>query len=356
MMKRTANARLNGHDDVRWAAVTTRDKFHDGHFCYSVATTGVYCRPSCPSRQAKRPNVRFHATPAEAEAAGFRPCKRCKPDSLTAEQEKLAMIVRACRTIEQAETAPSLGELAAEAGLSSYHFHRVFKAVSGVTPKTYALAHRNKRMRERLPNSMTVTEALLDAGFGSSSRFYAAAEAALGMSPQTFRAGGANTKVRYAIGTCSLGSILVATSERGVCAVLLGDKSDEVLRDLRDRFPKAELQRGDKPFEASVAKVIAYVEQPGKKFDLPLDITGTAFQHKVWRALREIPAGSTASYADIAKRIGKPKSVRAVAGACAANPVAVVIPCHRVVKSDGGLSGYRWGVERKRALLKHEAK
>jgi AraC family transcriptional regulator of adaptative response/methylated-DNA-[protein]-cysteine methyltransferase len=343
-------------DDARWEAVVARDAAFDGQFYYSVATTGVYCRPSCASRLAKRANVRFHATPVEAEQAGFRPCKRCRPDQPPLDRRHAAQVAQACRLIETAEEALDLEALAEAVGLSPYHFHRIFKATLGVTPKAYATAHRHKRVRDQLGRSETVTEAIYDAGFNSNGRFYATSSQLLGMTPTDFRAGGANQALRFAIGECFLGAILVAASRKGVSAILLGDDPQGLLRELQDQFPHAELVGADAEFEQLAAKVIGFVEAPGSGLDLPLDVQGTAFQHRVWEALRRIPAGATASYAEIAASIGAPKSVRAVARACAANRLAVAIPCHRVVRTGGALSGYRWGVERKRALLDKEAK
>jgi AraC family transcriptional regulator of adaptative response/methylated-DNA-[protein]-cysteine methyltransferase len=343
-------------DDARWAAVAARDKSFDGKFYYSVATTGVYCRPSCAARLAKRANVRFYDTVADAEAAGFRPCKRCKPDQVSLDQHYAAMVADACRLIETAEELLKLDQLATAAGLSPFHFHRIFKAVTGVTPKAYATAHRNKRVRDRLGGSRTVTEAIHDSGFNSNGRFYATSKKVLGMTPTDFRTGGANNEIKFAIGACSLGSILVAASDKGICAIMLGDDPDALARDLQDRFPRAKLIGGDREFEKLVSRVVGFVETPGSRFDLPTDVRGTAFQHKVWTALCSIPSGSTASYTEIAKRIGRPEAARAVARACGANPLAIAIPCHRVVRTDGALSGYRWGVKRKRALLDREAK
>jgi AraC family transcriptional regulator of adaptative response/methylated-DNA-[protein]-cysteine methyltransferase len=342
-------------DDGKWTAVLARDPDLDDAFVYSVATTGVYCRPSCPSRRANRNNVEFHANPAEARRAGFRPCKRCKPDQPSLKAEHGAKVAQACRMIEHAEEMLKLDEIAAAVGLSPYHFHRIFKSIAGVTPKAYAIAHRNVRIRDTLPRSRTVTEAIYDSGYNSNGPFYAAAPELLGMTPGKFRVGGAGTRIRFAIGECSLGSILVAASEQGVCAILLGDDPDVLMRDLEDRFPHAELIGGDRNFDKIAAHAIAFVDAPQIGLDLPLDARGTAFQHRVWQALREIPVGETASYSEIATRIGSPTSVRAVAQACGANPLAIAIPCHRVVRTDGGLSGYRWGVERKRALLKRES-
>ena len=341
--------------DPRWAAVAARDPAADGTFLYSVSTTGVYCRPTCGARQARPEHVAFHPTPADAERAGFRPCRRCRPDQASLAEQHASKVAALCRFIEDAEQAPSLAGLAARAGMSSYHLHRVFKAVTGLTPKEYAAAHRARRVRAELARSDTVTDAIYGAGYNSDGNFYAQSDGVLGMTPSDFRAGGANTDIRFAIGECSLGAILVATSGRGVCAIQIGDDPDLLARQLQDRFPRATLIGGDADFERLVAKVVGFVEAPGLGLDLPLDVRGTAFQQRVWQALRAIPAGETASYADIARRIGVPRSVRAVAQACAANALAVAIPCHRVVRNDGELAGYRWGVERKRALLAREA-
>lgn len=341
--------------DPRWAAVVARDATADGQFFYSVKTTGVYCRPSCAARPARPENVEFHLSAADAERAGFRPCKRCRPDQPPLAVQHAARVAALCRFIENAEQVPNLEELAKRAEMSTFHLHRVFKAVTGLTPKAYATAHRAKRLRAELGRSDTVTEAIYDAGYNSNGRFYENANQVLGMTPTRYRSGGANTGIRFAIGECSLGAILVAASELGVCAILMGDDPDALARDLQDRFPRADLIGGDAGFEQLVAKVVGFVEAPGLGLDLPLDVRGTAFQQRVWQALREIPAGNTVSYSEIAQRVGAPKAVRAVAGACAANALAVAIPCHRVVRNDGGLSGYRWGVERKRALLEREA-
>jgi AraC family transcriptional regulator of adaptative response/methylated-DNA-[protein]-cysteine methyltransferase len=342
-------------NDPRWAAVVARDRRSDGQFFYSVKTTGVYCRPSCGARLANPANVDFHLTTAAAEAAGFRPCKRCKPDQLPLEVVHAAKVAQACRMIEAAEHPPALAVLARGANLSPHHFHRLFKAVTGLTPKDYATAHRVKKVHTHLAKGSTVTEAILEAGFNSNSRFYEKSDAFLGMTPTMFRDGGADAKIRFAVGQCSLGAILVAASTKGVCAILLGDDPEALVRDLQDRFSKATLVGADPTFETLVAKVVGFVEAPSLGLGLPLDVRGTAFQQRVWNALSKIPVGSTASYADVAVKIGAPKAVRAVAQACGANALAIAIPCHRVVRSDGGLSGYRWGVERKRTLLAREA-
>jgi len=354
MTSKTAIRAATTTGDPRWAAVVARDSTADGRFFYSVRTTGVYCRPSCVSRTARPENVEFYATAEAAERAGFRPCKRCKPDQPAGEQA--ARVAELCRLIERAEQAPSLATLAQHAGLSPWHLHRVFKAVTGLTPGAYAAAHRAQRVKTGLRKGATVTEAIYAAGYNSSARFYEQSNAVLGMTPARYRAGGADTAIRFAIGQCTLGAILVAASARGICAILLGDDPAALTRDLQDHFPRAELRGGDAGFERWVAQVVGFVEQPRLGLDLPLDVRGTVFQQRVWQALQKIPAGTTASYTEIAQRIGAPKSVRAVAGACAANTLAVAIPCHRVVRIDGGLSGYRWGVARKRALLEREAK
>ena len=342
-------------EEARFAAIRRRDARADGQFFYSVRSTGVYCRPSCAARPARRENVAFHASCAAAEAAGFRPCKRCRPKEASQAERRAALVAAACRAIEAAEDMPDLAALAQAAGLSRFHFHRVFKEATGVTPRAYAQARRAERLRAQLGKSGSVTAAMYDAGYNSSGRFYAQSREMLGMQPADYRAGGAGAAIRFGVGACSLGAILVAATDQGVCAILLGDTPEALVRDLQDRFPKAQLRGGERDFEQWMAQVVGLVEAPAQGLALPLDVRGTAFQQRVWEALRAIPPGSTASYAEIAQRIGAPKAVRAVAQACAANALAVAIPCHRVVRSDGALSGYRWGVERKRALLAREA-
>jgi AraC family transcriptional regulator of adaptative response/methylated-DNA-[protein]-cysteine methyltransferase len=342
-------------DDPRWARIVARDKTADGCFWYSVATTGIYCRPSCPSRTANPRNVQLHDTLAAAKATGFRPCKRCNPDGISIEGENAAIIAQACRLIEESEEEPSLNDLAEAVGRSPSYFHRMFKAITGLTPKDYAVAHRAAKVRQGLDSGNSVTEAMYDAGFNSSGRFYEKSTGLLGMTPTQYRAGGANEEIRFAVGETSLGAILVASSKKGVASILLGTDPDTLVRNLQDRFPKARLIGADGDYEALVAHVVGFVEAPNLGLDLPLDVRGTAFQQRVWQALQEIPVGQTVSYAEVARRIGSPKAVRAVAGACAANNLAVAIPCHRVVRNDGSLSGYAWGVERKRVLLDREA-
>lgn len=351
---KTLSTSLNTEDDPRWAAVVARDPQADGQFVYAVKTTGIYCRPSSLARLPKPQNVEFFDTAEDAEAAGYRPSKRAGKDQTEVAAQHAATVAAACRQIEASDSLPALNDLAETAGLSAFHFHRVFKAATGLTPKGYAAAHRSRRVRQRLADGGSVTEALYDAGFNSNSRFYEAADQVLGMKPGDFRAAGQNNDIRFAVGQCSLGAILVAQSERGICAILLGDDPHQLVCDLQDQFRRANLIGADAEFEQLIARVVGFIEAPAIGLDLPLDVRGTAFQERVWQALREIPVGSTASYADIALRIGSPKAVRAVAQACGANSLAVAIPCHRVVRSDGNLSGYRWGVERKRELLLRE--
>ena len=348
----TLSKTISIEHDPRWAAVVARDPRADGKFVYAVKTTGIYCRPSSLARLPKPQNVEFFDSAELAEAAGYRPSKRASKDQNDAQHA--AIVAAACRQIEACETLPALSSLAATAGLSPFHFHRLFKAATGLTPKAYATAHRSRKLRARLADGGSVTDALYDAGFNSNSRFYESADQLLGMTPTDYRAAGQNNDIRFAVGQCSLGAILVAQSERGICAILLGDDPHQLVCDLQDQFRKANLIGADSEFEQLIASVVGFVEAPATGLNLPLDIRGTAFQERVWQALREIPPGSTASYAEIAQRIGAPTSMRAVAQACGANRLAVAIPCHRVVRSDGNLSGYRWGVERKRQLLTRE--
>lgn len=343
-------------DEARWQAVQARDAQADGLFVYAVRTTGVYCRPSSSARLPKRENVEFFHSPAAAEAAGFRPSRRIQGDRTAAAAERSALVAQACRLIESSQTPPGLDELAAHVGLSHSHFHRIFKAETGLTPKAYASAYRARKLREELNTAGgTVTEAIYDAGFNSNSRYYETSGQVLGMRARDYRAGGIGAVIRFAVAQCSLGAILIAQSKRGICAILLGDDPERLVRELQDQFSQAELIGGDEGFEQLVAQVLGFIEAPALGLNLPLDVRGTAFQQRVWQALREIPPGSRVSYAEIAERIGAPRAVRAVARACAANQIAVAIPCHRVVRRDGDLSGYRWGVERKRELLRREA-
>jgi len=341
--------------DPRWAAVVARDRTVDGAFVYSVATTGVYCRPSCPSRQARAEHVRFHATPMAAAQAGFRACRRCAPDQPVAATTHTALVTRLCRMIADAETPPSLAALAAAVGVSRFHLHRIFTTTTGLTPHAYAKALCAQRLGTTLRNAPSVTSAVFAAGFAASSRFYDAANAHLGMTPSTFRAGGKGLHIHFAVSTCALGAILVAATTRGICAILLDDSADALVQDLHARFPQATVTAAGRDFHRHVARVIRFVEAPQRGLDLPLAVQGTVFQHRVWQALRAIPAGTTTTYSELARSLGIPAAVRAVASACAANPVAVAIPCHRVLRRDGSLAGYRWGIARKRQLLATEA-
>lgn len=343
-------------EEARWAAVLGRQRAADGAFVYAVRTTGVYCRPSCPSRLPRRENVSFHDRPDDAERLGYRACRRCHPRGASVAERQAAAVAEACRRLDSTEQPTDLQALAHSAGLSRFHFHRVFSRIVGLTPAAYAAGRRAQRVRDGLRDGNRVTEVLYAAGFNSSGRFYAAATDMLGMSPSHFRSGGGGEAIRFAVGACSLGAILVAATSRGVCAILLGDDPAALVRDLEDHFPQAALTGDDSDFESWVATVVGFVEHPARGLHLPLDIRGTAFQLRVWRALSEIPPGSTATYAEVARRLGIPQAARAVAGACAANRLAVAIPCHRVVRSDGSLAGYRWGVERKQALLARESR
>jgi AraC family transcriptional regulator, regulatory protein of adaptative response / methylated-DNA-[protein]-cysteine methyltransferase len=354
MTKQPRRAESFRGDEQRWRAVAQRDQRADGKFVYSVTTTGVFCRPSCAARLAGRENVRFHLTATDAEQAGFRPCKRCRPNELSPGSRHAELVAKACELIAHAEEVPALRKLAGTVGMSPSHFHRVFKSLTGLTPKAYATARRSQRVRAELSRGKTVTSAIYNAGFNSNGRFYATSAMVLGMKPSVFRAGGAGATIQFAVGECSLGSILVAATERGICSIMLGDDANALVRELQDRFPKAELIGGNREFEKLVARVVAFVERPAMGLNLPLDVRGTAFQHRVWQKLCEIPDGKTWSYSELADSIGEPKATRAVAQACGANPVAVAIPCHRVVRTDGSLSGYRWGVERKAKLLENE--
>jgi AraC family transcriptional regulator, regulatory protein of adaptative response / methylated-DNA-[protein]-cysteine methyltransferase len=343
-------------DDQRWAAVVARDAEADGHFVYAVETTGIYCMPSSASRLPKRKNVVFFDTAEAAHAAGFRASLRASSGDKAAITRRAAMIADICRLIDGAEEPPTLERLALHAGMSSFHFHRVFKAQTGLTPKAYASAARARRLRVGLGAGSSVTNAIYDAGFNSNSRFYEASADLLGMSARDYKDQGHNNEIRFAVGQASLGAILVAQSQRGVCAILLGDDPDQLVRELQDTFRKAVLIGGDTEFERVVAQVIGFVEAPEVGLDLPLDIQGTAFQERVWQVLRRIPVGESLTYGEVAKQIGSPKATRAVAQACASNRLAVAIPCHRVVLRDGGIGGYRWGVERKVELRRLESK
>ena len=341
-------------DNMRLAAVRARDAAADGAFFYSVRTTGVFCYPSCAARPALRHNIGFHRTRDDAVRAGFRPCQRCRPDQAPRTEREAALVAQACRLIDAAEDAPTLTTLAAAIGVSPHHFHRLFHRIIGVTPNAYSAARRQARVQAGLVSGAPVTAVIYDSGFNSSGRFYAAADGMLGMKASTYRHGGLGETIRYATGPCLLGQVLIAATGRGVCAILLGDDSAQLLADLHARFPRATLVPGGPDLSAWLTQAVALVDQPGTSHALPLDIQGTAFQRRVWEVLQAIPPGTTVTYASVAAKLGSPRAVRAVAGACAANKLAVAVPCHRVVASTGALAGYRWGVGRKKALLERE--
>jgi AraC family transcriptional regulator, regulatory protein of adaptative response / methylated-DNA-[protein]-cysteine methyltransferase len=335
-------------DDARWQTVLARTR--DDSFLFGVRTTSVYCRPGCPARTPARRNVSVFADPAAAERAGFRACKRCAPDDVAPDAERVRLIGRACALLDADDALP-LDALAREIGLSRFHFQRTFRRVVGVTPGEYVRARRAKRFRTGLASGASVTTASHDAGYGSPSQVYTEG---LGMTPSRYRAGGRGAKVAYAIAPCSLGRVLVATTERGVCAIELGDDDEAVLAALARHVPNAEHVRDDAALRTTVAAVVALVDEPARPFALPLDVRGTAFQRRVWNALRAVRPGEPVTYATLARAVGSPNAAQAVGAACAANRLAVAIPCHRVVRENGGLAGYRWGIERKRALLARE--
>lgn len=345
--------RLRITDDDRWQSVVDRDVDADGQFVFAVQTTGIFCRPSCRAKHALRKNVRFFADAQQAQDAGFRPCKRCQPDKDSAQQHRLDKIARACQLLEQ-ESPLTLDELAQQVAMSPYHLHRLFKATTGMTPKVWQQSWRARRLRDALAKGVPVTQAILNAGFPDSSSYYRKADQALGMTAKQFRKGGDNVSVRYTLADCALGRCLVAESERGICAILLGDDDATLVADLHALFPAAQDVPADANFQQRVREVIVAINSRDAPLSLPLDIRGTAFQQQVWQALRTIPCGETVSYQQLASAIGKPKAVRAVASACGANKLAIVIPCHRVIRGDGALSGYRWGIARKAQLLQRE--
>ncbi|MCF5197035.1 bifunctional DNA-binding transcriptional regulator/O6-methylguanine-DNA methyltransferase Ada [Pseudomonas syringae] len=350
----TARA-LRTEDDPRWDILVNRRSHAGADFVYGVLTTGIYCKPCSPTRLPRPENVVFFDNAHAAEAAGFRPSLRNAGDSNALQRKHAEVVAQACRLIDAADSMLNLTALAEQVGISSFHFHRIFKRLTGLTPRAYSVASLRSRVKVQLSQSVSITHALYEAGYNANSRFYEASQNMLGMKPSEYRAGGANVDIRFALGESSLGSILVATSSKGICAISLGDDPHALIEAFQDQFPNANLIGADAAFEQLVAEVVGFVESPATGLALPLDIRGTVFQERVWQALRDIPAGSTATYTQIATQIGLPSAVRAVANACGANKLAVAIPCHRVVRSDGSLSGYRWGVERKRKLLEIEA-
>lgn len=342
-------------DEQRWSLVQQRERSADLPFIYAVKTTGIYCRPGCSSRLPRRTNVAFFDDIWQAKSAGFRACKRCQPDADVPAMKSAAAVQLACKLIEEAEEPPSLEQLSAAVNYSPAHFHRLFKQTLGVTPNSYAAMRRANRVRTNLLDDSTVTQAVYASGYGTSSRFYDESDAVLGMKPSQYRKGGKGVAIRVAVASTSLGPILIAATGKGLCAIEFGDDEHELLSRLRERFRHAEVDESDE-FNRWVTEVVALVDAPCNGLSLPLDVQGTAFQRRVWEALRTIPVGSTATYSDIANQIGKPKAARAVARACAANRIAVAIPCHRVVRRDGQSGGYRWGNGRKKALLANESK
>jgi AraC family transcriptional regulator, regulatory protein of adaptative response / methylated-DNA-[protein]-cysteine methyltransferase len=342
--------------DIRWKILLERSQQTEQPFYYGVITTGVYCLPHCSSRLPRRENIRFFDTIDEASHAGFRPCKRCRPDLTEQIDSTQAAVLQACDILDNAEETLSLAELAGTVGLSPFYFQRQFKRIVGVTPKQYAMEKRKQRIQANLQAGEPVTNALYDAGYSSSAPFYNQARQTLGMTPSTYKNGGSGARIHYAIHETRLGWLLVAVTAAGVCAIEFGDSQPQLEASLHTRFPQAEIIPGGSEFDGWVQRILAFLDRPSQALDLPVDVRGTAFQHQVWQALRQIPLGETISYTELARRVGRPKAVRAVARACAVNQVAVVIPCHRVVGASGSLTGYRWGIERKRWLIERERK
>ncbi len=339
--------------EMRWHAVLARDARYDGSFVYAVRSTGVYCRPSCPSRRPRRGVVTFYAAPSAAEAAGFRACRRCRPNAAGSGPET-EWVRQACAVLDRADGPVSLGALARTVGVRPEPLRRAFAALTGITPRQYAEARRTERLRRSLRAGRGVSHAVYGAGFSSPSRVYE--RPLLGMTPATYAKGGRGARITYVVAPCPYGRMLVATTERGVCRVALADRDDVLERDLRREFPHAEIRRDAAALQQALQPLLARIDGRPVALDLPLDVRATAFQSRVWTALRRIPFGETRSYGEVARAIGQPRAVRAVARACAANPVAIVVPCHRVVRADGEPGGYRWGVERKAALLASESR
>ena len=370
-MLRHATHRINGMQrrrpsDAYWEAVQARDRGADGAFVYAVRSTGIYCRPSCPSRRPRREQVSFFALPEAAEQQGFRACLRCHPRNIRLRDPRIGAVSRVCREIEarvsnageeNGEKRLTLSSLGARAGMSPHQLERAFRGVMGITPRQYADAQRMRRLKSRLKKGDDVTTALYDAGFGSSSRLYERAPSHLGMTPATYRQGGAGMQIHFTIATSPLGRLLVGATKRGISALYLGETDAKLETELRKEYPRAEIVReGRAPdaLEGWVGKILAHLRGQEPHLDLPTDVQATAFQRRVWEELRRIPYGATRTYTQVARAIGKPTAIRAVARACATNPVSVVVPCHRVVREDGNLAGYRWGLSRKQALLEKE--
>lgn len=348
---------LPDKQDKFWTAVLLKDRASDGQFVFAVSSTGIYCRPSCPSRRPRRENVSFFALPAAAESAGFRACLRCHPNEAPTTDPQVAMVQQVCRLIEASNgEAVTLDALSEQVGVSSFHLQRTFKSIMGMSPNEYAETRRLTKFKQSVRAGEKITDAIYDAGFGSSSRLYELASSELGMTPATYGKGGRGAVIRYALGDSPLGRLLVAATEKGVCSVRLGDSDDELTSELRREFFAAEIVLDESRLRPALAAVVDHLNDKIPRIDLPLDIRATAFQRLVWEQLQRIPAGETYSYTDVAKGIGQEKAVRAVARACASNPVALVIPCHRVIREDKSLGGYRWGLDRKKKLLEREAR
>jgi AraC family transcriptional regulator of adaptative response/methylated-DNA-[protein]-cysteine methyltransferase len=342
-------------DDERWQAVVNRDRSAEGQFVLAVHTTGIFCRPGCPARTPRRENTSFFPSPIEALRAGFRPCKRCRPTGESIFERQMHVVDEACRTIEESDHRLTLSRLSDQAGLSPYHFQRLFKERTGLTPAQYQRSHRSTRLRAQITGATTVTHAMNDAGYGSSSQFYVSAAKELGMTPTAYRSGGKGERIRFGIVHTWLGHLLVAATDRGIATLQMRDSEADMRDSLHTTFPHAELIEDDPDFARLMQDVVELADHPSSEARLPLDMKGTAFQHRVWNALREIPAGSTRTYSEVAETIGSPKAVRAVAKACADNPVPLIVPCHRVIGKNGKLTGYRYGIARKQALLEREA-
>lgn len=356
LMKEQMNLLLDT-DESQWTAVLTKDARFDGQFVFAVSSTGIYCRPSCPARRARRDRVSFFQSPESAEQAGFRACRRCHPRDARAGDTQTQMAQQICRIIEENEGEPvTLSMLSEQLGVSAFHLQRTFKSIMGISPRRYAEACRVNRFKQGVRQGEAITSAIYDAGFGSSSRLYESASAQLGMTPATYGKGGRGAMISYAIVASSLGRLLVAATDKGVCSVMLGDSDAALKADLMKEFPAAEIRHDEQPLRVSLDAIVAHLKDKSPRIDLPLDIQATAFQRQVWEQLRAIPYGQTHSYSEVAKAMGQEKAVRAVARACATNPVALVIPCHRVIREDKSLGGYRWGLERKKKLLETEAR
>jgi AraC family transcriptional regulator, regulatory protein of adaptative response / methylated-DNA-[protein]-cysteine methyltransferase len=344
-------------DEARWQAVLGRDARANGQFVFGVSSTGIYCRPTCPARRPLRKHVSFFHSPDQAEQAGFRACRRCRPRAATMVDPQVHLARTVCRLLEESDGEPvTLAALSQKLGVSSFHLQRTFKSIMGTTPRRYAETCRVQRFKQNVQQGEAITSAIYDAGYGSSSRLYEHASAQLGMTPATYGKGGRGAVINYATAPTPLGKLLVAATDKGVCSVMLGDSEESLLEELMREFPAAAIRQDDNALHSSLAAVVAHLESQSPHVDLPLDIQATAFQRRVWEQLRAIPYGQTSSYGEVAKAIGQEKAVRAVARACATNPVALVIPCHRVIREDKSLGGYRWGLERKQKLLEAEAK